>query len=398
LAVCSYDLFKKTNRQTLILKNAQRCRHLWAFSIGNEMEEITAVVMVGEKITSTSAVSWVQGACRAAAQDLIEQLGRQPLIARIIVVSPDAFPNAAVEFVQSPVGKVHVGEWLAQLVVDFAIDRLFYAGGGSAPLLADKTLSIVLEQVAIGKQLVVTNNKFGSDWAGIMPAFSIQNHIPHLPRDNMLGWVLSTEGNLTAQTLPASAETRLDIDTPTDLLTLRLHPKTKPHLRNYLATLPLDTTPYQTALDVLQTPAKHVFIAGRLNPNVWQAVNRVSQCWVRVLAEERGMVSSGREARGEVYSLLAAQLEAVGIDKFFADLARWADLALIDSRVLLAHRRLELPASDRFASDLGHTSDIENEWLRAFTFAAENAGIPCILGGHSLMSGNLLAFCDLIER
>ena len=36
------------------------------------------------------------------------------------------------------------------------------------------------------------------------------------------------------------------------------------------------------------------------------------------LAEERGMVASGRAARGEVYSVLADLMDQVGLEAFFA--------------------------------------------------------------------------------
>jgi hypothetical protein len=147
---------------------------------------------------------------------------------------------------------------------------------------------------------------------------------------------------------------------------------------------------------VLATPASRVFIAGRFDPAVWTAVNRATQCWLRVLSEERGMVSSGRQARGEVYSLLADHLALVGPDVFFATLSRQADAAFIDTRPLLAHHRRWPGDADRFASDLGLVAQIADEWLRDFTAAAVAAPIPIILGGHSLLAGDMFAFCDLL--
>ena len=214
----------------------------------------------------------------------------------------------------------------------------------------------------------------------------------------MLGWVLSTEAGLPVQALPPAAESRLDIDTPLDLQILRLHPQTKIHVREFLEALPLDTTGLQRLVSVLATPASHVFISGRIGPEVWAALNRATQSWLRVLAEERGMVSSGRQARGEVYSLLAAQLEAIGMNSFFQTLSNWADAALIDTRVLLAHRGVWPEASVRFASDLGRLAQVHDGWLRAFTEQALAAPIPIILGGHGLMAGDLYALIDLLPE
>lgn len=361
---------------------------------------ITAVVMVGEEGGESEAVRWVQGARRAATRDLLGQLARQPLVERVIVLSPvpGKLADAGVErFVRTPAGDVHVGALLAQVVEEEAISHLFYCGGGAAPLLTDETLAEVLERVVAAEQLILANNRFASDWAAIVPASSLCQWVPRLPRDNMLGWVLSTEAGLPNQALPPGAESRLDIDTPLDLQVLRLHPRTKPHLRRYLAGLSLDTRILEEAVSVLATPASQVFISGRIGPDAWAAVNRATHTWLRVMAEERGMISSGRQARGEVYSLLGAHLEAVGMEAFFGTLAEWADAALIDTRVLLAHRGAWPSPAVRFASDLGQVAQVSDSWLRSFTEQALAAPIPIVLGGHGLMAGDLYALVELFN-
>lgn len=360
---------------------------------------VTAVVMVGESESESEVVSWVQGARLAAARDLLAQLGRQPLIERIILVAPAAgrlVEEKVDRFVQSPAGSLHVGRMLARLAEEERITHLFYCGGGAAPLLSDATLTHVIESLASAEQLVVANNRFATDWAGIVPATVLSRWVPRLPRDNMLGWVLSTEAGLPVQALTATAESRLDIDTPLDLQVLRLHPQTKPYLRHYLETLPLDTERLQAVLAVLARPASHVFIAGRIGPDAWEALNRVTQCWLRVVAEERGMVSSGRQARGEVRSLVAAQMEAVGLEPFFTMLGEWVDAALIDTRVLLAHHGRWPEPAVRFASDMGQVAEVSDNWLRALTEQALAAPIPIIFGGHGLMAGDLYGLVDLL--
>jgi hypothetical protein len=356
--------------------------------------------MVGEQGERRGPVAWVQGARQAASRDLIDQLARQPLIGRLILVSPDAkelATPAVSHAIQTPPGAVHVGQQLLAITKQFKLDRLLYFGGGSAPLLGDETLGEVAGQLASAEQALFTNNRFASDWAGFAPAAILGDWVERLPQDNMIGWVLSAEAGLAVQTQPASAAGRLDIDTPTDLLALRLHPGTKAHLRAYLDSLPLDTAPLAKALDVLKTPASQVFIAGRFGPDVWQALNRATRSWLRVLSEERGMVSSGRHLRGEVFSLFAEHLSAVGLERFFATLPQWADVAFIDSRVLMAHYGRWPAEADRFASDLGLLDQIEDGWLRDFTGHALACPIPIILGGHGLMAGDMLAFCELLS-
>jgi CTP:molybdopterin cytidylyltransferase MocA len=359
---------------------------------------VTAVVMVGESAGASEAAAWVREARRRAAHDLLEQLQHQPAVEEVILVSPEAGDLAgdATHFIRSLPGSIHVGRQLAQIVQQFGSRRLICFGGGSAPLLADETLERLLSRLAGSDGLVVTNNRFASDWAGWTPATTIAAWVERLPQDNMLGWVLSSEAGLPVESLPPSAASRLDIDTPTDLLVLRLHQGTRPHLRAYLEQLPLDTTALAQAVAVLAVAAGRVFIAGRFGPEAWTALNRASQCWLRVVAEERGMVSSGRLARGEVYSLLAEHMAVMGMDTFFDGLAHQADAAFIDSRVLLAHHGRRPGEVDRFASDLARPDQIEDSWLRAFTGHARQARLPVILGGHSLMSGAMFAFCDIL--
>ncbi len=360
---------------------------------------ITAVVMV-EAQQDTGVVGWVQGARRAAASDLLLQLAQQPALERLILVSPEPLelPITNLHHWPSHPGAIHVGEQLAHITTRWSVERLLYFGGGSAPLLTDAHLTQIITRFQEAERLVFTNNQFASDWAGIVPAAIISQWLPRLVRDNALGWVLSHEAGLPVETLPFAAATRLDIDTPTDLLTLALHPGTRPRLRQFLATLPLDTQPLQKTLDILATPASRVFISGRFAPDVWQRLNQSTRVWLRVLAEERGMASSGRQDTGQVRSLVGEYIQLVGLPRFFDLLTDWADVAFLDTRVLLAHRNLWPGDSDRFASDLGRVRDIQDPWLRELTELAVNSPIPILLGGHSLLAGDMLAFCDWLGK
>jgi len=363
---------------------------------------VTAVVMIGEGGGKTEPLAWIQGARRAAAADLIEQLIRQPGIKRLIVATPelDGLVNGTdgdvVVHYRTDPGSIHFGQTLEEIGRKFRLDKLLYFGGGAAPLLSNEILRVVIEQLDQATDIVLTNNLFASDWAGIAPVTAIAYRQNRLPQDNMLGWVLTQEVGLSGRDWPASSETRLDIDTPADLLTLRLHPRTQPALQRYLNSIPLDTSRLERAINVLATPGSQVFLSGRVGPEAWHALNKVTSCWLRVVSEERGMVSSGRRAAGHVYSLLADHIDLVGTTPFYTRLGQICQAGLIDSRVLLAHHRYWPPASDRYASDLGFADQIADPWLRAFTIASIEAPLPIILGGHGLLNGDLLAICDLL--
>lgn len=344
---------------------------------------------------------WVQGARRAATADLLEMLARQPLVSNVILVSPALGELAKLpmsDYITSDKGTIHVGEALAQICEKYGVSHLLYLGGGSAPLLTDSMLQEIVQRLAAAEELAITNNQFASDWLALTPARILGEWQQRLPRDNMLGWVLSAEAGMPLEAQPVTAASRLDIDTPLDLLALKLHGGGGPHLRRYLDSLTLPIGRLEAAIEVLATPASHVFISGRIAPNVWSALNGVTRSWLRVVSEERGMVSSGRQARGEARSLLAAHVEVVGMKLFFETLSQWAEAAFIDTRVLLAHHGRWPDEGSRFASDLGDVDGVKDDWLREFTVAALEAPIPIVLGGHGLMSGAMLAFCEILRR
>ncbi|HEX2184805.1 MAG TPA: hypothetical protein VHN78_04795 [Chloroflexota bacterium] len=111
----------------------------------------------------------------------------------------------------------------------------------------------------------------------------------------------------------------------------------------------------------------------------------------RLYVEERGMKASGREARGEVRSLVGQLLEAVGPERLFAHLASFSHAIFFDTRVVFHHLHLRLSAADRFASDLGDVEGIADPTARAFTAAAMTCPVPVILGGHNVVAGGLWA-------
>ena len=108
------------------------------------------------------------------------------------------------------------------------------------------------------------------------------------------------------------------------------------------------------------------------------------------------MISSGRFASGEVFSILGSLIELKGLDSFFDMLADHCQAALIDNRVLLAHRGKWPSEQDRFASDLGLTDKISDPWLRKLTIAARDVPIPVTMGGHGLLAGDLFALCEIL--
>src|SRR4029079_12893503 len=108
----------------------------------------------------------------------------------------------------------------------------------------------------------------------------------------------------------------------------------------------------------------------------------------RALIEERGFRTRPASQR-PVRSTLGLLLERDGPRALGSILAELADAAVVDSRLLLAHRfgaeeRRWPGAEDRFASDLLLGDRIADPWLRELTEAALGAPVPVLLGGDHL--------------
>ncbi|MHB8674804.1 MAG: hypothetical protein ACYDAK_14145, partial [Candidatus Limnocylindrales bacterium] len=282
---------------------------------------------------------------------------------------------------------------LAALIDASGAHHAFYIGGGSAPLLSDGELATIALLLQGNPDALVANNFFSADFVGFTPAAAIRQI--DLPRmDNDLPFRLQREAGLRNVPLTRTAGTQLDVDTPTDLLILSLHPGVGPHTRHFLESAALDTTRVREVMKCFVDPDASIVVCGRVGSYVWAHIDTDIACRTRIISEERGMRANGREARGEVRSLLGFLLETVGSARFFDYLAELGDAAFIDTRVLWAHLGIEASASDRFNSDLLRPREIEHAIIRDFTQAALEAKIPVVLGGHSLVAGGLWALIE----
>jgi len=190
----------------------------------------------------------------------------------------------------------------------------------------------------------------------------------------------------------------MDIDGPSDLAVLALTGEGGPCLREYLAALDMDLGRYRRALPFLTDRWAQITVAGRVGSHAWQYLEGETACRVRLFAEERGMEADGRAGEGKARSLLGFFLEQVGTQRLMDTLAELGDAAFIDTRVLLAHFRIEAARADRFLSDLGRWQEVREPFLRDLTRAALQAPIPVLLGGHSLMCGGLMALNEFAWR
>ncbi len=372
--------------------------------------QLSAVIMVGSAGQSTQE-QLVLAAQRASAIDLIATLHSQG-VERIVVAAPstDWLPED-VDVIRDDDATdqaFHFGERLAALIERYRLEPVMYFGGGSAPLIDHAVSGMIVglldragdpKSAAIPSHIVLTNNLHSSDWAAISRVDAALPVIRQARRDNSLAWLLQESGEYDVRVLSGvRPATSMDLDTPSDLALIAHHPDLLPRLRQTVSDERLSRIPVADLLRVAAKEGSTLALIGRVSPLAWQALNKVTHCWTRVIAEERGMVASGRQERGEVRSVLIPWIRARGLAGFFDDLGEMADAAIFDSRVLFAARGIHPDASDRFASDLFWLDAIRDPWLRDFTKAAADAPIPVVLGGHSIVAGGLYALAEIIQR
>ena len=143
-------------------------------------------------------------------------------------------------------------------------------------------------------------------------------------------------------------------------------------------------------------------VAGRTSAATLRWLETAAHARVRALVEERGMRAASVLAQAgdrsgpgrSPASMLGLLLDRDGPASLGGHLERLGDAAVVDSRVLLAHRfgadeRDWPPAEDRFASDLLLPDRVADPWLRDLTASVVGARIPVALGGHTLVGPGL---------
>ena len=365
-------------------------------------EKIILFLLVGGRGRSEIEQA-VDGAHRAAARDLLELLLRTELVDQAVVATDDpAWGDTLADLpvkveLDRPDEPFHFGRRLARLIERYGAQRVLYSGGASAPLLSFERWAEMLIRLGEAERLVVTNNIHSCDWLGFTSAAEMLPLIAQEASDNALAWIMAHEKGLPVESLPASAATRFDLDTPLDLLIAQRHPDIGSHLRRFLDGLGWESPQLEGVLAEMEREGGNLAVVGRVSAVAWAELERATHCWVRVFAEERGMRASGRQERGEARSLLADYLELVGVESFFAELAELTNGVLFDNRVILAARGLWPSALDRFNSDLYRWDKIKEPFLRRFTQAAAEARVPVVLGGHSIVAGGLMALVESFE-
>jgi hypothetical protein len=295
---------------------------------------------------------------------------------------------------------------------------LVVLGSGSIPLATAADLRRFVEVAAGPPGHAIANNRFSADVVAVSRAADLAG-LPPLPADNALPRWLEERAGVAVADLRSHWRLGVDIDTPLDMMLLDLAGRGAARARRTTGaatsgraapratslsgatTSPLLGERLAALTEVLSNRRAELLVAGRVSSATLRWLERGVACRVRALVEERGLRAASRLAQAGATagsrpprSVLGELLDRDGPGALAATVARLADAAVIDTRVLLAHHRgadesAWPTAEDRFASDLLEPASIADPWLRDLTSSAKGSGIPILLGGHTLVNGGL---------
>ena len=288
------------------------------------------------------------------------------------------------------------GARLRRLAGELRPAGLVVLGAGAMPLATPADRRAFVAVAAGTAPAALANQRYSADAIALACAGSILAGIPDLASDNALPRWLAEVAGIGVADLARRRRLAMDVDSPLDLLLLD-GARGAAHV-----SLPsdADSAPVRTRLAALRAvagdPAGEILVAGRTSASDLRWLERATRSRTRALVEERGLRTAeaatrlGRPNRRPPRSILGTLLDADGPESLGRHAGSLADGALIDTRVLLAHRlgpdeRAWPRAEDRYASDLLLPDRVRDPWLRALTAAAAGAGIPIQLGGHALV-------------
>jgi hypothetical protein len=281
------------------------------------------------------------------------------------------------------------GARLREIVGDLGDGGLVVLGSGAVPLATRADRREFIEAAAAGEPRALANNRYSADVIAVANARSVLAHVPDLPSDNALSRWLAEHAGVPVDDRRGRTRLGIDVDGPLDLVLLG------GRWRDLVPAA--DGARVRAIIDaigaVVADPAAELVVSGRVSAANLAWLERHTESRTRALVEERGF-RTYRPGQRAAASVLGALLDRDGPESLGAHLERLGEAAIVDTRVLLAHRSGPDAAGwpepeDRHASDLLLTARVADPWLRALTASAVAARIPILLGGHTLVGPGL---------
>ena len=249
-------------------------------------------------------------------------------------------------------------------------------GSGAVPLLQRADAEGLVAFAAGGGHRVLTNNRYSSDICAVSDV-AVLRGLPPLPTDNVLPRWLDEHHGYRVHELSGRRRLGIDLDGPLDLALLRHHRRTPGALRALAEVAGIDIPRAAELGRVLGDRRAELLVAGRTSAATLRWLELRARCRIRAVVEERGLRAASELALGgpsrdddvaparPPASILGRALATGGPATIGTLAAAVADGAIIDSRVLLAHRlgadeRAWPTDEDRYASDLLRADDVRD--------------------------------------
>jgi hypothetical protein len=360
----------------------------------------------------------------------------------VLVLHPDPPPDAgpltcALAEARRAVGEWHVSGFLdagadeARLVASRADDTPFgrrlrelarplgrgglvVLGSGAMALARPPDRRAFLEVATSGRRIALTNNRYSADAVALGQA-DVLAGLPDLPADNALPRWLDEVAGVPVRDLRRRERLGFDLDSPADIVLAARERSTSSGLRSVAE--PIPSAEVGRAIDgiaaVLADRRAELVVAGRTSVTTLRGLERRAACRVRALVEERGLRAASRLAMATApgeratdrrpSSVLGMLLDREGPEALGEIVGRLGDAAVVDTRVLLAHRlgpdeRSWPSPEDRFGSDLLLADRIADPWLGRLTVSALAGPTPVLLGGHTLVGPGIARLAARTRR
>jgi hypothetical protein len=291
----------------------------------------------------------------------------------------------SVRIVAGPPDDTPFGARLRTLVAAEQPAGVVVLGSGAVPLATARDLRAFVDAAGASDRTALANNRYSADIVAV-PCAERLLALPDLSSDNALPRWLEESAGYRVSDLRGRWRLAIDVDGPLDLVLL-----------GGAAATPVGS-PVGSRLAAVTAVARdrraELLVAGRTSAATIAFLERAAAARVRALVEERGLRTAPVDAPRPPASVLGMLLDRDGAASLGRNLAALADAAVVDTRVLLAHRLgpdvdAWPSAEDRFASDLLLPEQIADPWLRELSASARDASIPIVLGGHTLVGPGL---------
>ncbi|MEO8571334.1 MAG: hypothetical protein ABI553_06490 [Chloroflexota bacterium] len=296
-----------------------------------------------------------------------------------------------VTIITGPPDDQSFGARLRDLVAHRSSGGLVVLGSGSIPLATNDDRRAFVAAAAATDRQALANNRYSADIVAISRIETLPA-IPDLGDDNGLPrWLEDAASGYAVTDLRRRWRLAIDIDGPIDLVVIGAagrHASAKA-----TASVAIDLGPVLAAIADIRAVATdsraELVVTGRTSATTLAWLERSTASRTRAIVEERGLRTRAAGQRPPA-SVIGALLDRDGPGSLGNHLARLGDAAIVDTRVLMAHRagadeRAWPRTEDRFASDLLLADRIADPWLRELTASVVAAPIPILLGGHTMV-------------